>query len=235
MTDSGAGPLPPDAPESTSPSPSRLFLVRHAQSAWNRDRRIQGQTDSPLSELGRGQAALLAERLAGGRWVGLWSSDLRRARETAAALEAALGLAAELDAGLREIGLGGWEGRSREEIEAEDPGRWEMWRREPDWDVVPGSEGTEPFRIRVEAAMARIAARHPGGDVLVVTHGGVIQVTLAAALGRPARGRFGFVIGNASVTVVGRREGRLVIERVNDTCHLDALEASPAPESALPR
>ena len=235
MTDSGAGPLPPDAPETASYSPSRLFLVRHAQSVWNAERRIQGQMDAPLSELGRAQARALAERLAGGRWEAVYSSDLRRAFDTATAVAGAIGMPVSSDPDLREIGLGEWEGRTRDDIIATDPEAWERWRRDPDWDVVPGSEGSRGFERRVLTALDRILGRHSDGDLVVVTHGGVIQVALAAALGRPPRGRFGFVVANASVTVLGHREDRLVIERVNDTCHLEASEASSAVESTLPR
>lgn len=209
----------------TRPRATALFLVRHAQSTWNAERRIQGQLDPPLSTLGLEQARLVGRRLGSLRWEAIYSSDLRRARQTADSIAGG----AVLTPGLREVALGHWEGLSREEIIARDPELWALWVREPDWDIVPGGEGSEPFRMRVEAALSEILGRHPGEQVLVVTHGGVIQAGIAWALGIPIRGLFKFVIGNASVSVIEQSPGgRLVIAGVNDTGHLSALDEPPA-------
>src|SRR2546423_795222 len=91
---------------------------------------------------------------------------------------------------------------------------------EPDWDIVPGGEGAAPFERRVKAALVDLFSVHPGADVVVVTHGGVIQAALAGVVGRRTRGVFPFVIHNASLTVLQRFDSRTVVRAVNDTCHL---------------
>src|SRR5579884_2066817 len=191
-----------DRVEVPPPSPSRLLLVRHAESTWNALRRIQGQMDPPLSAHGRVQARELAARLA------------------AEALARAVGLEPVFEPALREIMLGAWEGKNREELLREYPEEWAAWVREPSWDLVPGGEGAQPFERRVGRALGEILGRHPTGDVLCVTHGGVIQVALLSVVGRRSHGQFPFRIDNASLSIIQWAGGRAAITAVNDTCHL---------------
>lgn len=209
-----------------------MLLVRHGQSTWNGEHRIQGQLDPPLSEEGRRQAERVGQRLAGRRFVGFYSSDLKRAFETAQAIGVATGFQAEPTPGLREIYLGEWEGLRTEEVAQRFPEAWATWSYEGgDWDIVPGGEGASAFETRVAAALDGILERHQHGDVLVVTHGGVIQMTLNRVVVRKSRGLFPFKIQNASITVIEKRSGgRLIIGGVNDTSHLDAaLVTEPGP------
>jgi probable phosphoglycerate mutase len=218
------------APVAARPSPARLLLVRHGQSTWNREHRIQGQLDPPLSDEGRRQAERVGQRLAGRRIAGFYSSDLKRAIETSQAIEAVIGNQAEPMPGLREIYLGEWEGLRTDDLAQRYPEAWASWTDEPDWDLVPGGEGAALFETRVAAALDEILERHDNGDVVVVTHGGVIQIALHRVIGRPSRGLFPFKIQNASISVVEKRDGRMVIGGVNDTSHLDqALVAEPGP------
>ena len=195
--------------------------MRHGQSTWNQEHRIQGQQDPPLSGEGRRQAALVGARLRGRKFVGFYASDLKRAFETAQVIGAILGLAPEPSVPLREIYLGEWEGLRTDEIADRFPAAWAGWVEEPDWDLVPGGEGAAAFDDRVSGALDQMMDRHPHGDVLVVTHGGVIQVALHRAVGRPNRGLFPFKIQNASISVIEKRDGRMVIDGVNDTGHLE--------------
>jgi broad specificity phosphatase PhoE len=205
-------------------------LIRHGQSTWNRDHRIQGQLDPPLSDEGRRQAEMVGRRLAGRAFAALYASDLKRAFETAEVIGSAVGLNADPERSLREIFLGDWEGLRTEEIAERFPEAWARWVEEPDWDVVPGGEGAEMFDARIGAALDDIFRRHPLGDVLVVTHGGVIQVALHRIVGRPSRGLFPFKIQNASISVIEKRNGRMVIAGVNDIGHLEtALVTEPGP------
>lgn len=201
-------------------APSRLLLVRHGESTWNAGRRIQGQLDPPLSDRGLAQAQEVAERFGGHRLEALYTSDLVRARRTAELIGAVAGLEPVAEPGLREIALGEWEGKTREELIDEYPALWERWSREPDWDIVPGGEGARPFAERVTATLERLRERHPSGDVLCVTHGGVIQVAVLDVVGRASRGMFPFLIENCSLTVIQRTARRTVVTAVNDTCHL---------------
>jgi broad specificity phosphatase PhoE len=198
-----------------------LLLVRHGQSTWNSEHRIQGQLDPPLSDEGRRQATRVGRRLARHRFAGFYSSDLKRALETASAIGAVTGGSPNPTTGLREIFLGEWEGLNTQELAQRFPEAWARWIEEPSWDVVPGGEGAAAFESRVVAEMDSILARHEHGDVLVVTHGGVIQVALHRIVGRPNHGLFPFRIENASISVIEKRNGRYVVSGVNDTSHLE--------------
>ncbi len=207
-----------------------MILVRHGQSTWNREHRIQGQLDPPLSDEGRRQAELLGRRLAGRRLTGFYASDLKRAFETAQAIGAVIGLDPEPIPGLREIYLGEWEGLRTVEIAERFPEAWARWSEEPDWDVVPGGEGAARFETRVMGALDAIRDSHAHGDVLVVTHGGVIQVALHRVVGRPSHGLFPFKIQNASISVIEHGDGRMVVAGSNDVGHLEPeLVTEPGP------
>jgi phosphoserine phosphatase len=197
------------------------LLVRHGQSTWNREHRIQGQLDPPLSEEGRAQAMGVARRLRSRSLAGFYASDLKRALETAELIGEAVGLTPSTEEGLREIFLGEWEGLTTEELAQRFPEAWARWTEEPSWDVVPGGEGAIAFEARVNAQIDSILARHQHGDVLVVTHGGVIQVALHRVIGRPNHGLFPFRIENASISVIEKRNSRFVVSGVNDTSHLE--------------
>lgn len=212
---------------------TKLLFVRHGETLHNRRRIFQGQSGEGLSDVGRQQAALLAARLAGltgVRWDALVTSDLERARETAAILGEPLGLAPEPDAGLREVALGAWEGLHEDDVAARFPAEWEAWRR---GDDIPrgGGERLAEVSARMADATGRIAARHAGGAVLIVSHGAAIKSLVAHALGtttlrlRPLR-----PVANTGATLLEHTaEGALTLLVYNDTTHLeDALAAALA-------
>jgi 2,3-bisphosphoglycerate-dependent phosphoglycerate mutase len=181
---------------------------------------MQGQMDPPLSERGVAQAREVAERLTGHRLAAFYSSDLARTWQTAAPIAAAVGMEPVPEVGLREVALGAWEGKTREDVMREYPDVWARWAREPNWDVIPGGEGAAPFHERVSTTLRTLRDRHPHGDVLCVTHGGVIQMALLDVVGGTSRGIFPFLIENCSLTVIQRTQRRTVVTTVNDTCHL---------------
>lgn len=220
MSIPGSRATPPDPPGSRPPDPTRLLLVRHGQSTWNDEGRIQGQLDPPLSELGREQARRLAERLSGRSFAGFYCSDLSRCRQTADAIAKTVGVDPVAVPQLREVALGAWEGMTAAEIAAQYAAEWEHWRAMPSWDSVPDSEGAARFETRVRGVIADLFDRHAHGDVLVVTHGGVIQVALGDVVGRTGSALVPFVIDNCSVSTIVRGGRRTAITGVNDVCHL---------------
>ncbi len=219
----GASPIDGAVPAPSRPPASRLILIRHGESTWNRDRRIQGQLDPPLSEQGHEQARLVAGRLGRREVEALYTSDLLRASQTAAPIAAMLGVEARPMKELREIFLGDWEGLHTAELAERFPEAWDAWTREPSWDVVPRGEGASAFEERVVSALDRLFEQHSHGDAIVVTHGGVIQIALHRVVGRPSHGLFPFRISNGSVSIVERRNSRMVIATVNDTSHLEGI------------
>jgi len=144
-----------------------LLLVRHGETDWNFDGRLQGHTDRPLSDFGRRQARQLADELADEELEAIYASDLARARETAEIVGERLGLATVLDPDLREKDWGTWEGLTAVERDR----------------VEFVGESTEAHQERILRALRRIAERHPGGRVVVVTHGGSMRRVQTAALG----------------------------------------------------
>ena len=144
-----------------------ILVARHGQSEWNAQGRWQGQADPPLSELGRAQAHLAAERV--GTVDVIIASDLQRALETATIISTRIGVGPVIvDEGLRERDAGEWSGLTRAQIERDWPGYLDEDRR------PPGFEPDEPFRARTRSALDRVRQDFEGAEVLVVSHGGVI-------------------------------------------------------------
>ena len=164
---------------------THLLLARHGETEWNRVGRWQGHADPPLNEAGRRQAEELAESVAGDGIVALYSSDLRRARDTARAVGHRLGLKVVEDAALREIDVGSWSGLTRAEVEQRFPEGYARWLA---GEIGHDGETREELTERVVNAATRIAAGHPGESVLVVTHGGVIRALRRHAAGDPGTG-----------------------------------------------
>lgn len=173
-----------------------------------------------MTEIGVAQAQALAERFAGDRVERLISSDLGRARETAAPIAGQLGIAIEFDAGLRERSYGIFEGRTYGEIERDHPEAYAfLARRDPAY-VIPGGESGEAFGVRVLAALARIATAHAGTRIAVVAHGGVLGVLHRDATKSAPESRRDYALANASVNHIRFASGRWVIERWGDVGHL---------------
>jgi probable phosphoglycerate mutase len=204
------------------------WLVRHGESTWNSVGRFQGGLDAPLSPRGLGQARALAAGLATTRFDGLYTSPLRRARDTAMACGTALGLEPVAVDGLREVGLGGWEGLTLEAVLAQDGARYRRWLEAPVDHPPPGGEPMAGLAGRVRAALDGLCRRHPGGRVLVVSHGGAISSVLCGWLGRPLNAIWSVRLDNASITRVVLPGGQLL--SVNGVGHL----AGAAGEAVAP-
>jgi 2,3-bisphosphoglycerate-dependent phosphoglycerate mutase len=155
---------------------TRILAIRHGQTAWNADSRIQGHTDIALDATGEWQAERLALALGDEDLDVLYSSDLARARQTAAPLAARKQLELRIDPGLRERSFGEFEGLSFKQIEQQWPEQAAAWRhRDPDFGAR-GGEVLRDFRERVVAAVTRLALAHRGQSIALVTHGGVLDL-----------------------------------------------------------
>jgi probable phosphoglycerate mutase len=169
-----------------------ILLARHGETDWNRERRLQGSSDTKLNELGRSQARELAATLADVDLTAVYSSDLRRARETAEIVAASKGLTVHVDRDLRERSFGRWEGLTRGEIAKRFPG------------LDHDGENDEEVRRRVLAAVRRIVEAHPGSQVLVVSHGSALNTLWHHASGQRLE-RW----GNGVVYQLAFRDGEL--------------------------
>jgi probable phosphoglycerate mutase len=207
-----------------------VLLIRHGESAPVREGEsfpmVDGHGDPQLDPVGLEQAERVGARLAGEAIAAIYVTNLQRTAQTAAPLAAALGLEPAVEADLREVHLGEWEGGSFRRHTAEGhPAAVRMWA-EQRWDVIPGAEPADAFAARVAAGLGRIAAAHPDQAVAVFSHGGVISQILAAATGaRP----FSFLSDNASISHLVVTPEYSVLRRYNDTTHLSSTFFS-APE-----
>jgi len=160
---------------------TRILAVRHGETAWNRDTRIQGHTDIDLNGHGRWQAGRLAHALREEPIAAVYASDLSRARETAQAVARLHSRPVQTHTGLRERGFGRFEGHTWAELEDRFPAEALAWRkRVPDF-APPGGESLLQLQSRVEAAVTELASRHPGEQILLVAHGGVLDILYRAA------------------------------------------------------
>lgn len=191
-------------------------------------RSADGHADPALSEEGRHQAELLAQRLGVVHIDAIYVTTLRRTAQTAAPLAARLGLTPLVEPGLREIHLGDWEGGTFRRLVAErDPRMRQLWHT-GSWDVVPNAEPAADFAARVRGALERIRDANPGRRVAAVCHGGVIGQAVALATGA---GPLAFMQGdNASVTQLILHGDLWIVRRFNDTAHLGpAFSQTSAP------
>jgi broad specificity phosphatase PhoE len=176
-----------------------FILARHGETDWNRDGRFQGHADPPLNARGREQAHALADALAGEKIDAIYSSDLSRAHETAQIVADRLGLSVIVDPDLRERDVGQWAGLTLPEIEERFPDELRLFREEG----RSVGETREALSRRVVAATRRIAAAHPDGRVVVVTHGGALRMLRHAAGGDTG----GPVVRNGQTLRIAVREG----------------------------
>ena len=186
----------------------RLRLVRHGETDWNAQGRIQGHLDVPLNRRGREQAAAVAEQLAGSGARLVLSSDLSRATQTAAIIGGRLGIPVRLDAALRERNLGVLQGKTAADLGGTDGGQTFVARMINDPSARPqGGESLEEFRARVAGLIARLVGDPPAPDLVLVSHGGTTRAALLALVGGDRREVLPRV-GNCSVIVVAVEAGR---------------------------
>jgi probable phosphoglycerate mutase len=200
---------------------TRLLVIRHGETAWNTVSRIQGHIDIPLNDKGRWQAERLAQALAGEEIHAIYSSDLQRARHTAEILAQGAGLEVRLDAQLRERHLGRFEGLTHDEIVTEWPDEGRRWRERDPAYGPQGGEVLTDFYARSVAALTRLALRHPGQQIVVVAHGGVLDCFYRAANGVDLAQPRSWKITNASINrLLFNGEGFTMVGWA-DSQHLD--------------
>jgi len=200
---------------------TRLYLVRHAQSQGNRGEYEGDERDPPLSEVGREQARRLGERFRRQKIDVIYSSPLRRTRETAGYIASATGLGVIPKTDLREVELGREDHNIRLLPAAEQAKVEQRIIAEGTWDAFPGSEGSAAARERIAVVVGEIVAAHPGKRVVIVCHGAFIQTFISVVLDLPRD--FVFYPFNSSINSVRAGGGRYVIWRLNDISHLDGL------------
>jgi len=199
----------------------RLLIVRHGLTSWNNEGRFQGQTDVPLNQIGRRQAAALAKRLSTERIDAAYASDLSRAWETATAIIAHHACPLQAEPGLREMSFGDWEGLTYAEIQERDAQLLARWEVDELNLSAPAGETLHQIAQRVKTVFERITVKHPDDTVLLVAHGGALQVLLCLILGLPSQSYWQFHLDQASLSEVRIYPQGAILNLFNDTCHLE--------------
>ena len=202
--------------------PTRIIALRHGETTWNVDTRIQGHLNIPLSPIGRWQAEQLAQALSDEPLAAVYASDLARAWETAQYVARLQNLSVIEEVGLRERGFGDFEGKTFAEIAALLPEQSMRWRkRDPDF-APAGGETLVALRTRVLDAATRLAAQHPGEQIALVAHGGVMDVLYRAATRQEIQAPRTWDLGNAAINrLLWTPEGFTLVGWA-DTQHLNA-------------
>ncbi len=200
---------------------TRLFVIRHGETAWNLETRIQGHIDIPLNDKGRWQAERLALALQNEGIEAIYSSDLLRAQHTAQAIAQATGLPLTLDTALRERHFGRLEGKTQEEVAALWPEEALRWRQRDPAYGPEGGETLQDFYERCVGAITRLASQHPGQAIALVAHGGVLDCFYRAANRVPVEVPRSWKVTNASINrLLYSPEGFSMVAWADDA-HLD--------------
>jgi probable phosphoglycerate mutase len=201
-------------------SAARIILIRHAETPWNRERRMQGHMNTPLSEAGRAQAVALGRRLVGHPFRALYSSDLARAHQTAQAIADHCGCEVLSDVRLRERSFGIFEGLTYAEMAERHPEDFARFdSRDPDY-ILPGGESGRMFWERCLACLAEIGEQHAGDEVVVVTHGLVLDAVYRKAHGLAHYEPRPVPLVNASINAFDYAGGAWRMESWGDVAHL---------------
>ena len=200
---------------------TRIIAVRHGETAWNVDARIQGHIDIPLNSTGQWQARQLARVLAAEPVAAIYASDLQRAHATAQAVADATGAPLVADTGLRERSFGAFEGRTFAQIEVELPEQSQRWRKRDPHYAPEGGESLTVLRARIEATTHRLAAQHTGALVVLVAHGGVLDVMYRLATRQALQAPRTWLLTNAAINRLLWTPGGLSLVGWADTQHLE--------------
>jgi broad specificity phosphatase PhoE len=198
----------------------RLLLVRHGATAWNTESRIIGRTDFPLSDHGKRQARQLADRLTHEGIAAIYTSNMKRAIETAAAIADSCRLSPRVDDRLREMDFGRWEGLTLDDVQNRFSESFMAWKSGNPLVGPPDGESPESLARRVQSFVDDLVARHMGQSVLVVSHGGVFQAMVFLIMNIPFRNGWHFYMYNGSISELWLTAKKAVMVSLNDTHHL---------------
>ena len=211
---------------------TRIIAIRHGETAWNVDTRIQGQLEVGLNATGRWQAERVGAALADEPIAAIYTSDLLRAWDTALSISQTTHIALQTHEGLRERGFGLFEGKTFQQIELQWPDAAVRWRkREPDYAPEGGGESLLDFRSRITGVVNDLAAQYTGEQIVLVAHGGVMDVLYRAATRQELQSPRTWALGNAAIKRLLWTPQGLSLVGWADTHHLEdgvALDESTA-------
>jgi broad specificity phosphatase PhoE len=201
-----------------------IYLVRHGQTAWNKEEIFRGRANVPLNEIGFREAELVGEYLKGMDIHVIYSSPLSRARETARIIAQVFNLKVQPLVGIIDMRFGRWEGHSLQEIRKNDGELYRQWREEPHRVSLPGGESLEDVRVRAMAALGEVIQYHQGKNLVLVSHRVINKVIICGILGIDNSHFWQIGQDTAAINLIEFKEGKYVLSLLNETCHLKPLK-----------
>jgi len=200
-----------------------IYLIRHGQTAWNKEEIFRGRTDVPLDETGLRQGELAGEYFKGIEIHGIYSSPLARAWQTAQKIASLHSLQVQPLEGIIDMSFGKWEGHPHEEIKKMDPETYRLWREEPHRARLPGGESLEEVRVRAMAAVEEVIQSNSGKTLVLVSHRVVNKVLICGILGIDNSHFWQIAQDTTAINLIQHRRGRYILSLLNETCHLKPL------------
>jgi len=200
-----------------------IYLVRHGQTAWNKEEIFRGRTDVPLDETGLKQAELVGQYFKGIEIHGIFSSPLSRAWQTAEKVAEFQNLKVQPLSGILDMSFGNWEGRPHQEIRESDSKTYRQWVETPHLVRLPGGEGLDDVRARATAALENLIRNYPGKTVVLVTHRVICKVLICAILGLDNSHFWQITQDTTAINLIQYRKGKYILSLMNETCHLKPL------------
>lgn len=201
-----------------------IYLVRHGQTAWNREEIFRGRTNVPLDETGLKQAELAGKYLKEVEIEAIYSSPLSRALETAEKIAQFHNLKVQPLEGIIDMSFGNWEGQAHQEIKKNDSETYRRWREEPHLVRLPGGESLDDVRVRSTAALEKVIPKHSGKSLVLVSHRVVCKVLICAILGLDNSHFWQIVQDPTAINLIQYRNEKYILSLMNETCHLKPLK-----------
>ena len=201
-----------------------IYLVRHGQTAWNKEEIFRGRTDVPLNEVGLREAAFAGGYLREVEIHAIYSSPLARAWETAKRIAEFHNLEVLPLDGIIDISFGRWEGHSLQEIRNTDRELYRQWREEPHQVRLPGGEGLDEVRVRAMAALDEVIQLHPRKTIVLVSHRVVNKVIICGVLGLDNSHFWQITQDPTAINLIQYKNGKYILSLMNETCHLKPLK-----------
>jgi len=201
-----------------------VYLIRHGQTAWNKEEIFRGRADIPLNEIGFREAELVGEYLKGMEIHAIYSSPLSRARETARRIAQFFNLKVQPLVGIVDMRFGRWEGRPLKEVQTYDREIYLQWREKPHLVRIPDSESLDEVRVRAMAALGEVIQYHQGKNLILVSHRVINKVIICGILGIDNSHFWQIGQDTGAINLIQFQEGKYVLSLLNETCHLKSLK-----------
>jgi len=201
-----------------------IYLIRHGETAWNKEEIFRGRADVPLNEIGFREAELIGEYLKGMDIHVIYSSPLLRAKETARRIAQVFNLKVQPLVGITDMSFGKWEGRPLKEVQIYDREIYRQWREKPHLVRLPGGESLDEVRVRAMAALEEVIQYHKGMNLVLVSHRVINKVVICGILGIDNSHFWQIGQDTAAINLIQYKEGKYILSLLNETCHLKSLK-----------